>query len=112
MMAPTACFGVSPALMRRERNSKSVRRPPRAWMLSSSSSRAFSLAAPSSWLLMCFSTKRFAGSGWASPRRIGRKMRSGRDLASDLPKDVSFVRNITWAMFAETRSAALSSKRG
>ena len=81
-------------------------------MLLSSSSRAFSLAAPSSWLLMCFSTKRFAGPGWASPRRIEQKTRSGRDFASDLPKEVSFVRNITWAIFAETRNAALSGKRG
>jgi hypothetical protein len=107
MISCTAFLGDSPVLMRRARDSRSVRRPPRAWIELSSSERAFSLPSPESSSLMCFRTKRFADSGAASPRRIERKTRSGRDLESDLEKVVSLVRKITWATFAETRRAAL-----
>lgn len=111
MISWTAFLGDSPVLMRRARDSRSVRRPPRASILSSSSS-AFSVdSLSSSSSVMCLRTKRFADSGLASPRWMERRTRSGRDLERDLEKEVSFVRKMTWAALEETRRAALYQSR-
>ncbi|KAG7151923.1 hypothetical protein HYQ46_012251 [Verticillium longisporum] len=92
--------------MRRARNSRSVRRPPRRSIQSSSSERSdrgvsccFSLS-----LSFCFSvsstskrlaTNFLATSGERSPRATCLYTLSGITLESDFEYDVSFVRNMT-----------------
>lgn len=118
MISATAREGVSPAFMRRARNSRSVRRPPSEAMQVSSSSRSLrrceggrallllsesESASESRWEI----TKRLATSGEQSPRESWRKTRSGRALPRDLEKETSVVRKMTWAMLAVVMRAAL-----